>query len=353
LKTLSRKTRILIPVWGERCLGRYRPQYRALSRHASIQLVGYHPDFEFREDWATHRCVDSPRGDLVDFRELFSIAVRTLGAVDDFDVILSRSRPAAHQLLDVILKELSGKPLILRAVGDGREARVRFMGYGLRKAFSDALDRITLNNCDLIIPISRRLETRLRRWVMNPARVTPPVPPAVDTNMFQPSEFPGEVVVGYAGRISPEKGSPFLRQIMEAAPDIRFKVAGHIMIPGWEFPENCHYVGELRYQNMPRFYGNVSVIVLPSYTEGLGNVVLEAYASGRPVIMTPEAAQTEFPVFGGVLPHSVSRWVDALRGLDPDRLWGEGAAARRWMTENWPTWEDYGREMYSRIRNVL
>jgi len=81
----------------------------------------------------------------------------------------------------------------------------------------------------------------------------------------------------------------------------------------YKFPKNCHYGGVVPYAEIPDFLEDISILALPSHSEGLPNSVLEAYSAGRPVIVTPQSVPPELPVFGWTLGHNVQNWADTLR----------------------------------------
>jgi poly(glycerol-phosphate) alpha-glucosyltransferase len=109
----------------------------------------------------------------------------------------------------------------------------------------------------------------------------------------------------YLGRLSPWKGIHFLLEGWDRA--LRARRAGgewHLVIAGWG---QQGYEGQLRTQARelgieatvsfpgPQFgqakaaaFGNASAFVLPSIYEAQPTVVMEAWASGLPVLMTPQ-----------------------------------------------------------------
>ncbi|WP_237559977.1 glycosyltransferase [Desulfohalovibrio reitneri] len=99
-----------------------------------------------------------------------------------------------------------------------------------------------------------------------------------------------------AGRLSPEKNHMgFIEaagMVLTERPDTRFAVFGE----GFLRPELERAVAELELEDrffLPGFRPDVrsllheaDVFVLPSHTEGLPNVILEAFACGKPVVAT-------------------------------------------------------------------
>src|SRR6185437_10004998 len=89
------------------------------------------------------------------------------------------------------------------------------------------------------------------------------------------------------------------------------------------------------------YYRAMDVMVLPSWREGFPNAVLEAAASGVPVIATRCTGSRDavIPEVTGLLvpvgrPEAICGAVLNLMS-DPDRRRGMSAAARAWVAENY------------------
>jgi glycosyltransferase involved in cell wall biosynthesis len=118
----------------------------------------------------------------------------------------------------------------------------------------------------------------------------------IDTELFSPVRrtlSDGVLRLGYVGRITPEKGVRFLRELeigLQAAgvPPFRFLVVGEGSEREW-LEQNftaADLPGIQRGEDLARHYANMDVFVFPSRTDTFGNVVLEAFASGVPAVVT-------------------------------------------------------------------
>lgn len=131
------------------------------------------------------------------------------------------------------------------------------------------------------------------------------VPNAVDTEVFHPgasrllerSLLGAELVVGYAGRLDPEKGvDALLDGFREAGlgPSARLIVAGGGSLEGSvraaaAADPRVLYLGQMvGTEDMADFWRAAEVFCLPSSAEGLSISLLEAMASGCAIAATPE-----------------------------------------------------------------
>ncbi len=109
-------------------------------------------------------------------------------------------------------------------------------------------------------------------------------------------------VVGYVGRLSAEKGILNLVDamplILKRKPNVHFMICGEGSLIG-KVSENIKTDGlermtKLRkwvaHDDVPRYLNELKLLVLPSFTEGLPNILLEAMACGTPVLATPAGA---------------------------------------------------------------
>jgi glycosyltransferase involved in cell wall biosynthesis len=115
---------------------------------------------------------------------------------------------------------------------------------------------------------------------------------------------PDDLVVAYVGRLAPEKGVHVAIDAMHevlASPAagtarVRFALAGDGPDEARcreRAPEGTWFAGALSGATLSAFYASADVFVFPSITETFGNVVLEAMASGLPVIAPDIGATLE------------------------------------------------------------
>lgn len=131
----------------------------------------------------------------------------------------------------------------------------------------------------------------------------------IDTELFAPSKrtvSDGILRLGYVGRTTPEKNVRFLRDLEAGlrgagVPRFRFLIVGDGNERDW-LSQNLHAAdlpGILRGEQLAEAYANMDLFVFPSRTDTFGNVVLEAFASGTPAVVT-DAGGPRFIVRDGI-----------------------------------------------------
>ena len=118
----------------------------------------------------------------------------------------------------------------------------------------------------------------------------------IDTGLFSPSKrtrTSDEFVIGYVGRLSPEKDVRQLarlerRLIHAGIANYRFVIVGEGGDRSYlaDQMHRCDLPGILVGEELSRAYANMDVFVFPSETDTFGNVVLEALASGLPTLVS-------------------------------------------------------------------
>jgi glycosyltransferase involved in cell wall biosynthesis/predicted metal-dependent phosphoesterase TrpH len=122
----------------------------------------------------------------------------------------------------------------------------------------------------------------------------------VDTERFDPgkadpSAFPGELKVLYAGRLTREKGVDLLAESFlrarRADPRLHLLLAGGGPEEGelrQRLGEHATFLGWLEGEELARAYASADVFLFASSTDTYGQVILEAGASGLPVVAVAE-----------------------------------------------------------------
>ncbi len=125
------------------------------------------------------------------------------------------------------------------------------------------------------------------------ARLLPGSGVNLDRHCFK--EYPskeGGMIFLYVGRVMKEKGIDELlyaaAKIREEYPEVIFRLVGNYeddykyKIEQFEKKEIVEHIGYQK--DITPYYQEASAILMPSYHEGMSNVILEAAASGRPVL---------------------------------------------------------------------
>ncbi len=149
----------------------------------------------------------------------------------------------------------------------------------------------------------------------------------VDTEMFAPSKrtrSDDAFVLGYCGRVAPEKSVRFLADIQRAMPEIRFLIVGDGGEREWleQNLANAEFPGVLKGEALSRAYANMDLFVFPSRTDTYGNVVQEALASGVPCVVTNEGGPKFLLDEGstGFVASSDVEFIEAVRRIVQDRV---------------------------------
>jgi len=109
-------------------------------------------------------------------------------------------------------------------------------------------------------------------------------------------------VIGYIGRLSEEKGvMEFVRAILlilKKGSDLNFIIGGdgplqdeiEEFVTKTNLSSRVKLAGWITHNKLPDYLNELKLLILPSYTEGLPNIMVEGMACGTPVLATPVGA---------------------------------------------------------------
>ncbi|MGZ8751227.1 MAG: glycosyltransferase family 4 protein, partial [Pseudonocardia sp.] len=243
------------------------------------------------------------------------------------------------------------------------------VGWSMLPLARQALGRIG-RDADVVTVVSRYTRGRFAA-AFGPDAALEPLPPGVDAEVFRPDPQARAAlrrryglgtapVVTCVSRLVARKGQD---QLVAVLPQLRARVPGTRLLLVGDGPdaarlrrladahdvtEHVVFTGSVPAAELPAHHAAGDVFALPCRTrgggldvEGLGIVLLEASASGLPVVAGDSGGAPE-TVREGVTGHVVggrdtAALADALGGLlaDPERARRLGAAGRDWMLRDW------------------
>ncbi len=197
--------------------------------------------------------------------------------------------------------------------------------HNIRDRFTAMHTRTLLREADFLLAISNDLRKRMVAMGA-PAEKTRAVLSGCDLSVFQVRDRlaarqrlgidPSAEAVVYIGRLDVRKG---LRELVEATATLRLERTNlHVYLVG-DGPDRpsiesaiqahnasgyIHLLPSCTFDDVAVWMAAADLVTLPSYMEGCPNVVLEALASGRPVVATNVGGIPEIldDTCGGLVP---------------------------------------------------
>ncbi len=225
-------------------------------------------------------------------------------------------------------------------------------------------NRADLNLCTsqaVLSELSRRKFRNVHLWKRG-----------VDTELFRPQRRdarmrsrlsggkPEKTILLYVGRLASEKGIDRIREVLDSSPDICLALVGdgpHRSALEKHFQgTNTVFTGFLHGEELAKAYASSDIFVFPSTTETLGLVILEAMASGLPVVASlsgPTSEQVEDGVTGVLYdPRRMGGLTDAVNRLSDMHL-RERISQNARRTAGQISWSGPSEQLLGYYRDVL
>jgi glycosyltransferase involved in cell wall biosynthesis len=172
---------------------------------------------------------------------------------------------------------------------------------------NERLDRLALRYANIVVGVSQAQSEKIKDAGVPRAKIVT-IRNAIDRSRFAGRDPAGRAalaglvaapvkhIVGFAGRLSPEKGPDiFVRAAIATLrhrSDVGFVLFGDGPMKAEVFSlirqaGASDHISPAGFQpNLDRLMPNLDILALTSYTEGLPNAILEAMAAGVPVVAT-------------------------------------------------------------------
>jgi phosphatidylinositol alpha 1,6-mannosyltransferase len=267
----------------------YGPQDRRES-HGLVRLLVHRPRVPWRIDPA--RWVDVAFGGTRLGRELARIPYSLVQSSipDTLGLWARRQARRCHAPFIALYHTALGQYAAIR----GGHAAGRLVGWLMGRTM-DAWLRPYYDGADLVLAPSEIVRAEIA-LAMKPRVAV--LGRGVDSRHFHPGKRRrdgGITRALYVGRITPEKNLEALVPIFAARTDVELVLVGDgpSVAELREKLPRATFAGRLVGEDLARAYADADFFVFPSRTDTLGNVVLEAMASGLPVVVADSMGPKE------------------------------------------------------------
>ncbi|UOQ48183.1 glycosyltransferase family 1 protein [Gracilibacillus caseinilyticus] len=197
----------------------------------------------------------------------------------------------------------------------------------------------------------------------------------VDMNVFHPSyersvirqkyQIKQKYILSYVGRLAPEKNVELLPKIAEQLPpklrkDIHWLIVGDgpskaELTNTWQ--HQVTYTGFLPQKEVAQIVATSDLFIFPSETETFGNVVLEALATGTPVVAANAGGVKNIiqEGFTGKLCNSnyINSYTDSIRSILEDAEWRQQLEQNAIRYAQKQKWEDRFEELLHSYHQIV
>ncbi len=234
--------------------------------------------------------------------------------------------------------------------------------WWLMRSYHNTADRNLTVSSVMVEDLQSRGFERVALW-----------PPAVDSAKFSPQRkcgamrsrlsgnHPEQPLLLTVSRLASEKNVSFLTEVLQRVPDSTLAIVGD----GPQRKElerrfaryRAHFIGYLQGEELAKAYASADAFVYASETETMGNVILEAMASGLPVIAAKAGGVSSLVQHGtdGFLftPRNANEAARYIREIlqVPDRRDEMSAAAL--LSAQSRTWKNSGDEVRSSYQQLI
>ena len=303
----------------------------------------------------------SPIPQIGEFKKIVKVA-------RDCDIIYFGNVYAFQDLLVCALKKICKKPVI-----SAQHCQLYFSWGKTHDLYVDSLGKYLLRKFDAYHVLNNYHLTLFYSWGFKNIYL---IPNGVDTEKFKPKNFKRrqqKFKILFAGRLTLDKGVDILcesvrminnNKIFEK--NMEFIIAGSGPLESFvaklaEQYKNVAYLGYLE-ETLPEIYRDCDLLIMPSRKETFPLVVLEAQASGLPVIASNISGPRDILVNGitGILIEKEDARILTQKIIDYYSLWlnnyekyEQMCIAARENAEKRFDWNIIAERIYNMLRETL
>jgi glycosyltransferase involved in cell wall biosynthesis len=269
-------------------------------------------------------------------------------------------------LVAALLSAVTAKPAVLTV--QGSDINVLYENRWLRRFRAFVVRRVAK-----IIAVSNPLAERVRELGAEADKVAM-IPNGADTSIFADcsSDNPFQSRLVWVGRLSREKGVRYLieamAKVVKEFPQAQLTLVGDGPLRGdverriseLALTENVQLTGMVSHEDIPGYLSRSDLLVLPSLSEGLPLVLVEAMSAGKPVVATRVGGIPDVLCENGgeqtgtlVDPGDSQALAQAISTMlnDPEkaRLMGRNGRRRVERVYAWPTIAQQTAELYESL----